>query len=179
MADIYTLQTLPENALTGYRLVEHALDEDDHGEAFDDSILLIKVRKPYGMNNFEYAMFKRDAQAHLDYIRRLADWLIAEMRDVYPHETAYQVLIPFHGGYCTMEWSIKRVIEPTVRGNGLVAETWEYEFSQKVHAHASYLSNLLGKALLVASGCADDDLNELAQGAAEAVADARRELYGY
>jgi hypothetical protein len=149
MADIYTLQTLPENALT------------------------------YGPNNFEYAVFKRDDQAHLDYIRRLADWLIAEMRDVYPHETACQVLMPFRGGYCTLDWYIKQVIEPTVRGNGLVAEAWEYEFSQKVHAHADNLSNLLGNALLVASGCANDDFNELAQGAAEAVADARRELYGY
>ena len=130
-------------------------------------------------NKFEYAAFKRDDQAHLDYIRRLADWLIAEMRDVYPHETACKVLMPFHGGYCTVEWYIKRVIEPTVRGNGLVAEAWEYEFSQKVHAHAANLSNLLGQALLVASGCANDDLNELAQYAGEAVAEAHHELYGY
>jgi hypothetical protein len=153
---------------------------DDLADSLDDTIQLIKVRRFYNCpENYDYAVFERDDKAHLKYLRHLADWLIADICGNDRHNTANCVLVPFLGGYCPMDWYLEMIIQPTVRGNGLVAEAWEYEYSQKVHEHAEKMNGLLGRAMLAASDCIDDDLDVLSQDASEAVTEARRLLYGF
>jgi hypothetical protein len=176
MAHIYTLNTLPANALRGYALTQTDLEDEAISKIHGNQIL---IKRHSCINQVSYDVFECNDKAHLHYLRLLANWMILDIRGVTTPFEANQLLMPFQGGYCSIEWFISNVINPTIRGNGLVAEAWEYEFSVKIHDTAERLPCLLKKPLLVASGCLDDDLVALSIDAADAVSEARLELYGY
>lgn len=91
-------------------------------------------------------------------------------------EAARSVLIWLGDGYAMASETAHQIEQDTPYSQ--IFEQWEYRRYQGVLAHAAKLSEIDGRALIVAAGFGDACEDDLYSTASEAVMEARRELYG-